>query len=212
MPFVKGALNPGNGRPVGSQNRRSKALFDRLEARGDLDPADFLSSIVTDPNQSPEYRIQSANNLLPFKYPRVSSVAPPRYIEDAPPLPPLDSLKNAVDSIALIEQAMASGSFDVQSGQDLISACKEYIAGLNIMEVEAMKERLEVLEANASNSNQNQIPHVQGGMPALPGTRISMPGQPPATNGHAIESHPFDARPVDEPPPRPINTTPGEPW
>src|SRR5215467_14380774 len=40
------------GRRPGSRNKRTAEIFHRLESRGDLDPADLLSSIVTN-NQEP---------------------------------------------------------------------------------------------------------------------------------------------------------------
>jgi len=53
------------GRPRGSRNRRTKEIFDRLEERGDLDPADLLSSIVTNTEELKELRIQAAGMLMP---------------------------------------------------------------------------------------------------------------------------------------------------
>jgi hypothetical protein len=38
--------NP-NGRPVGRRNKRDAALWFKLEARGDKDPAEFLSELVS---------------------------------------------------------------------------------------------------------------------------------------------------------------------
>jgi hypothetical protein len=53
------------GRPRGSRNRRTKEIFDRLEERGDLDPADLLSPIVTNTEEPKELRIQAAGMLMP---------------------------------------------------------------------------------------------------------------------------------------------------
>ena len=51
MTFQPGhTLSPG--RRPGSRNKRTAEIFHRLENRGDLDPADLLSSIVTN-NQEP---------------------------------------------------------------------------------------------------------------------------------------------------------------
>jgi hypothetical protein len=43
-------------------------LRDRLRALGYLDPADFLSSIVTDKREARELRIQAAGLLMPYQY------------------------------------------------------------------------------------------------------------------------------------------------
>src|SRR5215831_2586525 len=56
------------GRRHGSRNKRTAEIFNRLESRGDLDPADLLSSIVTNPQEQQELRIQAAGLLMPYKY------------------------------------------------------------------------------------------------------------------------------------------------
>jgi hypothetical protein len=42
-------------------NKRTAEIFNRLENRGDLDPADLLSSIVTSNQEPKELRIQAAS-------------------------------------------------------------------------------------------------------------------------------------------------------
>jgi hypothetical protein len=64
MPFKAGeAANP-NGRPVGSRNKRTEKIFEVLEARGDKDPVDALSEIVTT-TTDPYLKAQAANMLAP---------------------------------------------------------------------------------------------------------------------------------------------------
>ena len=84
---------------------------------------------------------------------------------------------HAVESIALIESAVAENRLDVQSAQDLIGMINAYIAGKNIMEIAELQERLANIEqAIAAQPASSQTVHVQGGMPALPaGTNITMP-------------------------------------
>ena len=52
------------GRPAGSRNRRTEELFTRLENRGDVDPGDLLSSIVTNPIEAEELRVEAAALLM----------------------------------------------------------------------------------------------------------------------------------------------------
>ena len=67
MTFQPGhTLSPG--RRLGSRNKRTAEIFNRLETRGDIDPADLLSSIVTNPQEQQELRIQAAGLLMPYKY------------------------------------------------------------------------------------------------------------------------------------------------
>jgi hypothetical protein len=82
MTFQSGHVANPNGRPKGARNKRSIEIFDKLQARGDLDPAEHLSSIVSDLKASPELRAQAANFLLPYKYSKCGSTPPLRYIEE----------------------------------------------------------------------------------------------------------------------------------
>jgi hypothetical protein len=70
------------GRPKGSRNKRTAELFNRLDARGDIDPADFLSSIVSNNQEPKELRIQASGLLLPYIHPKVASVPAARFVED----------------------------------------------------------------------------------------------------------------------------------
>jgi hypothetical protein len=65
-------------------------VFARLEARGDTDPADFLSSIVHNKAEAKEHRIQAAGLLMPYKYSKrgLTSEPPPLvYVEHSVELP-----------------------------------------------------------------------------------------------------------------------------
>jgi hypothetical protein len=80
MTFQPGhKLSPG--RQLGSRNKRNAEIFHRLETRGDTDPADLLSSIVTNNQEPNELRIQAAGLLMPYKYGKHGSIPPPRYVE-----------------------------------------------------------------------------------------------------------------------------------
>src|SRR5262245_43977725 len=85
--FNSGQFQPGNnegqGRPPGAVNKRSEQLRIRLKERGDVDPADFCSSIVSNPNEPTELKLQAANYLLPYLYSKRGAVTPPRYIEES---------------------------------------------------------------------------------------------------------------------------------
>src|SRR5262245_41261514 len=80
MTFQPGhKLSPG--RQLGSRNKRNEEIFLRLEQRGDKDPADLLSEIVTNEQESKELRVQAANFLMPYKYGKHGSLPPARYVD-----------------------------------------------------------------------------------------------------------------------------------
>jgi hypothetical protein len=57
MPWQPGQSGNPKGRVVGTLNRRTEAIWGKLEARGDTDPAEFLSSVVHDEQAAKEHRI-----------------------------------------------------------------------------------------------------------------------------------------------------------
>jgi hypothetical protein len=65
-----------NGRPKGSPNKKNEELQKRLSERGDLDPADFLSSLVTNTNEPKELRVQASGLLMPYFYNKRGTIAP----------------------------------------------------------------------------------------------------------------------------------------
>ena len=64
------------GRRHGSRNKRTAEIFHRLENRGDLDPADLLSSIVTNNEEPKELRIQAAKGLEGVQMPAQGAKRP----------------------------------------------------------------------------------------------------------------------------------------
>ena len=90
----------GTGRPPGAVNRRSEELRRRLRDRGDVDPADFLSSIVSSDKESTELKTAAANYLLPYLYSKRGAVTPPRYVEESFDIPQFTHLSDAEQFLA----------------------------------------------------------------------------------------------------------------
>src|SRR6516162_4676387 len=79
--------NLATGRPPGAVTRRSEQLRIRLRERGDVDPADFCSSIVSSTTEPTELKLQAANYLLPYLYNKRGTMTPLSYIEEPVELP-----------------------------------------------------------------------------------------------------------------------------
>src|SRR5499427_6966317 len=107
------------GRRPGSRNKRTAEIFHRLESRGDLDPADLLSSIVTNPQEQQELRIQAAGLLMPYKYGKHGSIPPLRYIELQIDVNEFTHVSDAENFLAKIALLVARGHLDIQQGQEL---------------------------------------------------------------------------------------------
>src|SRR5215471_10587978 len=162
------------GRPKGSRNKRTAEIFNRLENRGDLDPADLLSSIVTNNQEPNELRIQAAGLLMPYKYGKHGSIPPPRYIDEPVQIPEPTTIEQANKNIAYISNLKAQGLIDLDFANSLI-ADNTTIAN-NLIAEEELKFKLYPPETH------DQTITIEGGLPALPGTNITMP----VLNGHAV--------------------------
>jgi len=101
--------NLSPGRPPGSVNRRSEELRRRLQDRGDIDPADYCSQIVSSPNESTELKLAAANYLLPYLYPKRGAVPTPRYIDEPIQLREPTTIEQASKNIAYISSLKAQG-------------------------------------------------------------------------------------------------------
>jgi Family of unknown function (DUF5681) len=167
--FQPGTSGNPNGRPTGSRNKRTKDLWDLLDKRGDRDPVEFQSQIVSDETIPLETRLQAAANIAPFRHSKCGAMPPLRFISEPVTLPcPNPTTTNELDrNIAHIVQLYAAGNLDLDSYAALLAGQREHTV--------SFKAREEV-----DPTNQNI--HITGGLPSLPGTNITMP----KLNGHEV--------------------------
>ena len=109
----------GKGCPPGVPNRRSTELALRLKERGDVDPADFCSSIVSSPNESTELKLAAANYPLPYLYSKRGAMPPPRYVDLQIDVNEFTHVSDAEAFLARIALLTARGHLDIQSAQEL---------------------------------------------------------------------------------------------
>ncbi len=180
-----GHTNNPNGRPVGSRNRRTNEIFNRLEARGDIDPADHLSSIVTNPSNPAELRAQAANFLMPYKYSKRGTLVAPRYVEDAISIPDFTNIEEAQNFLADIARRAGAGELELASANDISNLVKNWVLSVTA------QEELQLKIAKEHPQGPQEI-HIQGGLPDLPGTSIIMDETAVGRNGrngHKVIDH-----------------------
>jgi hypothetical protein len=180
MTFQPGhKLSPG--RRHGSRNKRTAEIFNRLEERGDLDPAELLSSIVTNNQEPQELRIQAAGLLMPYKYSKCGTAPVQVYIDVPLDTPEFTHLSDAEQFLAKVAALVAHGQLDFQAGQNLSALAKNWI--------DAQYARDELQFKINPPETRDQTIRIEGGLPPLPGTNVTMPvlDHEPATNGHALE-------------------------
>jgi len=144
-----------------------------------------------------EQRSYAAAMLLPYQHSKMSSVPAPVYLSDPVefPYPRPASIAEATDNIAYIDKLFTTGALDLVSYSSLKETQQKYI---NTMIDEAK------LIAAQGGSTGDQVIRIEGGLPRLPGTSITMPGDEPVhqLNGHAsvLEHNSATAHPATDDP------------
>jgi hypothetical protein len=147
------------GRRPGSRNKRTAEIFHRLENRGDLDPADLLSSIVTNNEESKELRIQAAGLLMPYKYSKCGTAPVPRFIPNPIDMNEFTHNSDAESFLTKMPTFVAAGELDFQSALELSSIVKAWI------DTQYAREELAIKQYNAGSTEHEQTIRITGGFP-----------------------------------------------
>jgi len=163
------------GRPTGARNRSSYELREKLKARGDRDPAEFLSSIVSDNTQSTEVRIAASGQLMPYYHSKLGATPvppPPVYVQEAVSLPAPSTIRQAYKNISRLSEMKAQGQLDFATADSLINDQRVIL--------NALVDEAKLIAAQGPTGDMTI--HIEGGLPSLPGTNIAMP----LANGHEL--------------------------
>jgi hypothetical protein len=182
-----------NGRPKGARNRRTQEVLDLIQGRGDKDPLDALSDLITN-NKDPAIVAQASNILAPYLHSKRSTTPAPRFFPEPVVVPTFTTIEQAEDYLAQIPVMLGNCSIDSQSALELSTLVRNWI------EAKLAHTNTDLKVAAQGNLGDATI-RIEGGMPALPGTSIIMDDTPygssvPAINGHqgpSIEHQPSDA-------------------
>jgi hypothetical protein len=180
MPFQSGENWNGNSksRIPGTRNKRTQEILDLIQARGDKDPLDALSDIITK-NQDPAIVAQASNILAPYLHSKRSVAAPaPRYIDSPVQVPNFQSIEEAETFLAALPAMLGNGQLDSQSALELSTLTRNWLSA----KYEREELRLKTLHVHGAPE---QRIHISGGLPPLPGTNITMP----VLNGADIDGH-----------------------
>jgi hypothetical protein len=178
--FAPGESGNPSGRKPGSKNKRTQEILDLLQERGDKDPLDFLSEVITQPNHYPaELKLQAANYLAPYLHSKYGTKIPPRYIMEPVVLPHPEptSIDQANANINYISARKAAGTIELDFADSLIA--DNCTIANNIIAEEELR-----LKMIGQHGAPEQTIRIEGGLPELPGTNITMPI---LNNGHVID-------------------------
>lgn len=189
--------NHGKGRPNGRPNIRSEENRLKWEAKGYEDPLMFFGSVMNDPEQPIETRLAAGERAIPYLESKLGAIpvpAPDQYFEEAVNLPRPTSIRQACDNIGLLSEYKSQGKIAIAKADSLINDQRVIL--------DALVDEQKLLTVQGGPPQQTI--RIEGGLPALPGTNITMPEHSPM-NGHAVDGPPA----TDDPPgPQPPNTDP----
>jgi Family of unknown function (DUF5681) len=168
--FAGGESGNPNGRPKGARNKRTQEILDLIQQRGDKDPLDFLSEVISSTNHySDELKVQAANYLTPYLHSKRSVAAPaPRYIDSPVQVPAFQSVDEAENFLATLPVLLGKGELDSQTALELSTLTRAWISARHEREELQLK-----LADHGGGAEQHII--IEGGLPALPGTNVIMP-------------------------------------
>jgi hypothetical protein len=196
--WVPGKSGNPTGRQPGTRNKRTEAIWTKLEDRGDLDPIEYLSSLVTNEKTPPEQRIAAATALAPYRHSKcgLTPQAPPLVYTTVPPLPhpACTDIRQAIENLEFLAGLRREGRLDMAAADAAISDMRLVRDGLI--------EEAKALIARRGPVDQHLV--ITGGLPDLPGTSILMPDIPRAgmPNGKEIDGQVVSAQlsPLPDPP------------
>jgi hypothetical protein len=172
--------------------------MEQIKGLGHKDALLVLSTIANDESAEIGFRVGAATALAPFQHPKLQSIPTPRFIDLQLDIPEFTHVSDAENFLAKIALLVARGHLDIQSGQELSALVKTWI------DSQYQKEELQ-FKISPPETRDTTI-RVEGGLPALPGTSITMP----VLNGHAV-SEQLLAAPTDVvPAENEFSPTPGE--
>jgi len=190
--------NP-NGRPSGARNRGSYELRERLKARGGIEPAEFLSDLISNPHVTTECKIAASGQLMPYYHSKLGAtpIPPsPVYVQEAISLPRPTNIREAYENILKLTEMKSQGHLDLATADSLIADQRVVL--------NAMVDEAKLLAAQGATSG-DQVIRIEGGLPPIPGCDVIMP----QLNGH--RSLELTANPAPVPAPNDPHSHPTEP-
>jgi hypothetical protein len=189
MTFQSGEDWKGNakGRAPGSRNKRTQEIINLIQSKPDYkDPLDFLADVIAQPNHySNELKVQASNILAPYLHSKRSVLIPPRFIETPVQVPEFNSIGEAENYLSSLPARVGRSEISFDDAEKISLLTRNYIEA----SVDAAKLQLQIAH---QGGEQEQIIHICGGMPRMPGhENLIMPEfNKGDINGTAIEHQP----------------------
>jgi hypothetical protein len=159
MTFQPGVASNPQGRPKGSRNRRTQEILDLIQGRGDKDPLDALSEIITT-NQDANIVATASNILAPYLHSKKSTTPAPRFVPELIEVPTFTSVDQAEDYLNAIATRLGLSEIDSQSALEITSIVRSWI--------DSRRAAIELdLKIAAQGGATDTTIRIEGGLPPL---------------------------------------------
>jgi hypothetical protein len=169
--------NPAGNNGHSTRRKGTREALTEIKNRGYIDPLLNLAKIQHE-SENEGTRASAAANLLNYLHPKIQSIPVPRFIDRPFKIPVFQTIDDAKNFLASIPNRIAAGELDLDFADSLT---KSTVAWLQLQFAEQGLD-LKAMAQNATDGDQTIT--IQGGLPPLPGTNITMPT---ITNGHQFK-------------------------
>jgi hypothetical protein len=185
---------PGqSGYPAGNnghstRRKGTREAFEAIKNAGYIDPLVNLAKIQHE-SENEGIRASAAASLLGYCHPKLQSIPVPRYIEHPIDVPEFTSVEIAEQFPAKITALLASGQLDLDFADSLTKTTVGWIQS------QYAKQGIDLKAQAQGASDANTVIRIEGGLPSLPGTNITMPEINGNASGYAALPEPSTLNP-----------------
>jgi hypothetical protein len=168
------------------------------EAQDLEDPILFQHRLLSDERIPATARAVIANQIAPYYRPKLGIMEPAKFVQTPIEVPAFSTCEEAEAFLLTLAQRTASQELDLASVEAVSARVLDWIRS------KRAGQELEIKRINAGQDTGEQIIKIEGGLPELPGTNITMP----QLNGHASNfiEHVQDPQPAQPDEDKPSNT------
>jgi hypothetical protein len=177
MVFQPGQSRNPSGYKASTRRKGNAEIFYEIKNRGYLDPLITLAKLQHE-SENESVRANAAAALAPYTHPKLQSLPVPRYIENPIEVPEFTSVEVAEQFLAKITTLLAAGQLDLDFADSLTKTTVGWIQS------QYAKQGIDLKAQAQGATDHEQVIRIEGGLPALPGTNITMPV---VTNGHQFK-------------------------
>jgi hypothetical protein len=145
------------------------------QAHGLEDPVLYQHKLLQDESLPVGLRATIAAAISPYYRPKLGIQTPPRMVEVQIDVPNFQTVEEAEAFLIKLTAMVGAGELSLDTSLDLSTLVRNWISAKH------QTAELELKRLHADVSDQPQIIRIEGGLPQLPGTNVTMPGH---LNGH----------------------------